>query len=710
MHKIFSRALVFFLFLFCFEPTFSQDYYYKGNVVAWAEMPGIVGLSSKPSDPAKSTIFDDHLDVRFGTGNSAITRLITYYVASEKDAADISTHKFPDNFDEAYSEHMQTQGRKDLNKGVDVDAFSLQSFGARAYRNGTWQLLELDYKFVKRRWLLPNGEMINDEMPVILIKGLKPDCYVQIYYSAKFEGMYGQNIFYLNSKFPKQSIDYYFEYKVPKTLAAYRFCGPFNMADSCFTETKEFSKDEIAMKMKIKMGNLKAINYTHNAREADALPHVVFDFFTINAVKQVYHDNGNAVYDYVAMRPKNFEWISIADTSVGYDKIYIKHFAALRKFLKAMPPLKADSGALGFLKVYRDSLVNYRYISNNQIAFNEEHLRDVGLFDHLAKRRLPEQHDQLLQELLWETGRFYYRANVMDKRFGIHSPLYRAHFAYEHSFTIVPENNLYHLYLGRPNGVKYYANELPYYFEGAVAKLSPLNFSASDTAKASKISKFIRLHEGTANENTRVENALAQIDLSKNEIDLKGKLSLSGQYSTILRHYYYGDPIDSTIAVHYFKKCLDKPMVKEKMLKTASKSSEYPFRTSFNYAEKLALSKTTELNLSNWFSFVLNKSVLPAMPSHDYYFDFTFSDVYNYVLSFSKPVDISNSHAFKKSLSNRYFELQSEILKQDDGTFLAKVNLQVKEPRIQLADMQLLQDMLIALDEINNFKCEVKAL
>ena len=117
----------------------------------------------------------------------------------------------------------------------------------------------------------------------------------------------------------------------------------------------------------------------------------------------------------------------------------------------------------------------------------------------------------------------------------------------------------------------------------------------------------------------------------------------------------------------------------------------------------MTLQSDKYLHLKNWFSFVLGSFSLPEKPCHDYYIDFDFSDAYNFLLDFGSPVEITNVSAFSKSIRNDFFELESQVVKNSDTSYLLKVKVVVKERRIPEDKLDLLMDMVKHLDEINNF-------
>jgi hypothetical protein len=408
----------------------------------------------------------------------------------------------------------------------------------------------------------------------------------------------------------------------------------------------------------------------------------------------------------VLTKSRNFEWVFSTDTSVtDYTKIYDQQSASVRKFLTMLPPSGNDSQNVVFFHALCDTFNNFRYISSNSMFYNESNLANVLSGDHLLKRRLPEiWFGKIYQDILNNNKIFYYFVNVQDKRYGEHTMKYRVHNGYERNLIAIPNKNSYIYFMPRVGGVKYHLNELPFYFEGTMAALTPSNFQEDTKHRMLKVFKLIKTHSGTYNENTRTENASVKINLDSLQARFTIKESLSGQFSTILRHLYLGELIDSTIARFYFKSCVDKPGMKHSKVKLSSHITEFPFRYNFNCNADIAFKDTFNLNISNWFSFPISKASLPVKPELDYYFDFDFSDSYNFLLEFNQRVNISNADLFGKKINNEFFELDSEIKRNSETAYMLKVKLIVKQKSIPFQKAGLLMQLVSELDQINNFK------
>lgn len=703
------RSVVTSVFLLLLTHTFNaQKKIFGDGKISWENnKPDVLSANDSKYEKNDLVILDDKTDFYFyASYNEKVVRDITFKISTEKGKEIIENFSLPESFDYALDACFYKQGRNSRIKIPFISDFNLKSLVARKFENGKWTALEFDYKYVPVNWISGSGEYLKDDAIIFKFLGLKAGDIVEIKYELQFDSGYGSNVFYLNSKYPKINCEYNFYYKTDKYITEYAYVLPIFVPDSAVSQTfmESEQKDYLINIQKVRMKNLKAINYPANSFEGKNLPHIFVDFTFYRIITGSYSSNSGKVYETQLVRAKHFEWLILKDTTNYYTKIYDKHFATLRKFTAGLPSLESDTTRKTFFKALCDTFNSYKYISANQLFYNESNLLNVSSSDHLVKRRLvSNQVWMLYRDILNDAKVFYYIANVQDKRYGEHSIYYRAHYAYERNLFAIPSGDSYIYFMTRYNGVKYHLNELPFYYEGVTAALSPKNFQEDVKDKDGKFFKFIKTHKGTFNENTRTENVSVRVSLDSLKANLTFKESLSGQFSTVLRHLYLKDPIDSTLEAWYFKKCTDKPGSKDAKIKLSSKIADFPFRYTFNCTENISLQTPKFIPFKNWFSFFLSSSSIPEKPGHDYYIDFDFSDAYNFSIDFGIPVDISNSSAFSKNINNDFFELESQIIKNSESNYLLKVKLVVKERRIPEEKMSLLMDLIEDLDEINNF-------
>lgn len=699
---------LFVLFILCIAASIavSQSTVFGDVAVKWASLKvPVVPELSKEISSSDIVILDDKAEFYFyASNNEKIVRNILFKINTAKGLELFQSFKLPESFDNAYDANLYKQGRKAKIKMPFIAEYHVRKFGARKISNNRWLPVNYKFKFDKLRWIKYTGEFINDEVTIFQLQDLEVGDVVEVKYESDFNSMYGSNLFYMQSAYPKLNCEYDFIYKVNKKYADYSFILPMNLKDSAVNRTYFEDGEFVIFTDKVKAKNTTAVNYPANICESKTMPHVFADFKFYRVVNGSYPTGSGRIYEYDLFRPKKFEWIIYTDTVNNFTKIYDKQFAGIRKFVATLPRLASDSTNTVFFKALCDTFNNFRFISANQLFYNESALYNLYSGDHLLKRRLVEHTMwKLYRDLLNDTKIFYYVANIEDRRYGEHSMSYRTHYAYENNVIAIPSGNSYIYFMPRYEGIKYHLNELPFYYEGALAALNARNFQEDVKNKEDKKFKIMKTHKGTYNENTRTENATIKISLDSLKANLTIKESLSGQFSTVLRHLYLNEYIDSTIAPHYFKKCLDKPGASGQKIKLSSSINEFPFRYTFNCSEKITLSDAKSLNLKNWFSFPISKLAIPEMPTHDYYFDFDFSDSYNFMLDFGKAVEIKNLSDFAKKTNNEYFELESEIVKNSETTYLVKVKLAVKQLKLPLKQIQLLGNVIAGLEDLNNF-------
>ncbi|MES2681620.1 MAG: hypothetical protein V4635_17120 [Bacteroidota bacterium] len=701
---------MFLLSLFFAADLIAQKNFFGEEPVLWeSNKPYVIPAEYENYLRSDVVVLEDHTSFYFySSTNERLVRKIVLRINNKNGLEAAGNHKLPESFDRAYDAHLFKQGRQARIGTPFISEYHINHFAARKFAAGKWSEVPFKLKYETIRWIKSSGEFADDQVSTFQLQNLSIGDIVEIYYDAAFNSNYGSNLFYFNGRYPKLKVEYDFIYKVNKRFAGYAFICPVNIKDSVISKTITDQKEDVIKTDKILLKNLSGINYGANSFESKTIPHVFADFRFYRVVNNSYPVDGGRLYEIDYIRPRNFEWLVIADTNNYYTRIYDKQFASIRKFVSTLPPSGKDSTNKIFFKALCDTFNNFRYISSNHLFYNESNLYDVYSADHLLKRRLIEHSlIKVYKDILNDNKIFYYSVNVQDNRYGEHSLSNRSHYAYENSLICIPNGKSYIYFMPRFNGIKYHLNELPFYFEGSLAALYPHNFQEEVKNKDDKFFKFIKTHKGTFNENTRTENVTVKISIDSLKTTLAIKESLSGQFSTVIRHLYLNEFIDSTIAPLYFKRCTDKPNAIGAKVKLSSHIGEFPFRYTFNCSERIPMQNKQALDIRHWFSFIISKHSFPELPTHDYYFDFDFTDTYNFLLDFDSAVEIRNLANFTKKINNDFFELESEIIKNSDSNYLLKVRLAVKERKIPVEKVGLINELVETLEELNNFSLEL---
>lgn len=628
--------------------------------------------------------------------NKTLKRTVLLKIINESGLKSLTSVSLPESFDIAENSEFFQQGRLSKIKIPFVQSYYLQYFIARVIKpNGKVINLKPEQTYETFRWIKPTGEYINDNISIFSFKNLSVGDLLEYSYEVEYKPNYGGNMIYLSSKWPKINVEYDFKYLALPENKNYKFILTTNIPDSCVTLEHDLKYVDLAsVTEKIKLKNIQRVNYFIHSFSASQLPQVYINLnYTIKVVK-------NRSYS-VANLP-DFKWANLPARE-DYKTWYIKYPNDIRKFISSMPVFVNDSNSLKFLKAFSDTLNSFKYYSANYMFYNDPRLYSLYSTDHLFKRRLSEMNlIDIYESILDEKGVFYYITNIRDKRLGEHNPLIRNQ-AYENIILAIPTKKSLIFLVPRYHGLKFFLNELPFYYEGDMAALFPINYEKRENIKIGNHLRFIKTYSGTSNENIRIENSIIKVNNDSLKCSLHIKESLSGQFSTILRPFYLKEFIDSTINPIYFKKCVDKPNAINQKLNLISKSEEYPFKFVFNCSENIPFENSGAIDLTNWFSFVLNKNLIFEKPTHDFYFDFPFSDIYNFVFEFNTAVDIKNSNEINRSINNDYFGLEC-VLKKQDNTYLLTVITKVKKKMLPKEEAVKLMDFVAELDRVNNLK------
>src|SRR5262249_21433773 len=157
----------------------------------------------------------------------------------------------------------------------------------------------------------------------------------------------------------------------------------------------------------------------------------------------------------------------------------------------SMPVFEKDSNGVKFMKAVSDTLNAFKYYSANYMYYNDPRLYSLYSTDHLFKRRLSQMNLlHIYESILTEKGIFYYITNVQDKRLEENNPLIRNR-AYENIILSIPSKKGYMYLVPRYNGLNYFFNELPFYYEGAIAALFPINYEKRESDTIGNHFKFI---------------------------------------------------------------------------------------------------------------------------------------------------------------------------------------------------------------------------
>ncbi|MGZ4033318.1 MAG: hypothetical protein ACXVPU_01845 [Bacteroidia bacterium] len=624
-------------------------------------------------------------------------------INTEKGVQKFKSISLPESFDIGSDKCLDQQGRKSFIQAPYMYDFKIIHFAARVLKK-SGEVLDLtaNIKSNKVFWLESNGQKFEGFNYIFSFENIEPGDVVEYNYEIDFKGKYGGNLFFFNGAVPKQNSTLQVKYSVTKQYGDEQIIYSGNGADSALTKSRVTEETEVISIYSYNFKNLESVNYPVNSCSGKTLPYVYVD---LNFVSFIIGMRGISNIGIAHKnRGPNFEWFYTKTLAGPEVELYDKQHASIRKFLSAIPKDESNPDNTAFLTKLSDTLNTLKYVAAEAMNSGENAQYSVSSGEWLLKGKLIEEFlDKIYWQLLTEAKIPKNIICVEDKRLGEHRTDTRTTYKYEYNLLGINNGKSILYMMPRINGIKYYLDEIPFYIEGTTAAL--MNHDANGGLG---VVNFIRTSSSTEDENVRTENGMLRINLDSNIVNVSIKENLNGQFSTIARHAYLNETIDSTINPVYFKKCTDKPNAKNISIKKTFASNKFPFKSSFTCSEKIEYSNALEVPLKNWFSFTFNKQLIPERPNFDFYFDFQYSDTYNYMIQFNKPAEILNVNDFIKSIHNTNFELSSSLIKQSETTYLLNIVVKVKDPILSKADGQMLVDLTNELEGLNNLSLIIK--
>lgn len=705
------------LFLLACPFVYSQDLSFKKYVFEWPDAKPDISKMTNSFNDNDLVVINENVKINVVDRLSqTLTKTCILKINNAAGLKKASVLLLPESFDIGADKHYSQQGQESKRKIPYIYKNRIIYYAARVLKaDGKVINLPIDSRTEFVYWNYYDGLQLSDYEYFFSNKGLETGDILEYSYKIEFQGRYGYNLFYFNGEVPKQNVNFEIKYSPinidgsTQVFADYNIINSSNGADSVLQKSSIY--DDVKAKKHFiysyNYKNLTSINYPLNSRSGKTLPHVFVDLNFLSFYGMSHVPNEALI---LADRGPQFEWIFAGkNDSFGYQaSVYDKQHAAVRKFLTKFPSTINDDV---YYTSLCDSLNAQRFVSAQSMRYSENSQYSVSSGEWLTKRKIVEEFmEELYWQLLNEKKRTTYFVSVQDKRLGEIKFNTHVDTKYQFVFLGVPNGNTIRFILPRYKGLKYNSDELPFYLEGVNAAVSAVNYSifnmsnfttSNDYYRLARVFKFIKTPGSTENENVRIENGVFNIDLDSAIIRANIKENLNGQFSTIIRPIYFNELIDSTVYPVYFKKCTDKPNAKNIKIKSTSRSNVFPFKYSFNCSEDISLINPSELSLKDWFSFVLNNSMIDQLPNFDFYVDFKYSDMYNYLLQFNRSVTIENISEFTKSINNKYFELNSNLVKQSESSYLLSLNVKVKQEVIPKEDGQLLLDLVKELDSLN---------
>jgi hypothetical protein len=615
----------------------------------------------------------------------------------------IKNLQLPENFDLTNPPNWYVQGRFKDRKDPFIYSYRINYFAARLLRAvKKFSELSINYKSEKVCWVDNDGHRIYDYVHNFTFDDLNVGDILEYIYEANVDWNHKQHVVYPNSGYPKLNYDLEVKLGIRSDLKNIDLVYNHAIPGTAFKKSFQNKNGDVVHTFNYHFGYLKGYNTIGLLMPGFTLPSISINHGAYSSFRSSGNNAANVSYAF-----DKYKWMLFVDTT--RNNLYDKYHTNIRKFVSGIPAFPEDSTGNMFAAQLLDTLNKLKFISTESMNYGDIPQYAMPSSEQLLKGRLTEEFViKNYQDFLSERGINYYNGIIIDKRKAVINHEYRNNYGLERRVIIIPEGNRLKYYVPRHRGVSYLPDELPFYFEGTSCALMPCS-NCSGKGVKQQIA-FVGVPKSTFNENIRSEAASIKVNNDSMKLGFVIKENLSGQFSTLLRHFYNNDFIDSTVRADVYKKCTDKPGFGSTVIKKVSLQKRFPFKQTYNCSGAVKLVNKNQINLSNWFSFIWKKEQFYKVPNHEIYPDFQFTDSYNFLFEFGKPVEILNQEDFTKKLSNDYFEITSNLVKQDTDKFLLSVIVKIKQDMIPEKDVSRITDFVSVLDELNKLKLNYKTL
>ncbi len=682
-----------------------KDFIWPDNFVNYKKVPD--SLNTEDAVVLKEVV---------ACGNNFISKRIAIKIQTGDGIDKFKKIQLPENYDLTNSLNENKFGRFKGRKDPFIYSYKPHYFAARIIKPNRKIIdLSINITSVKVYWIVTGGERIYDFLYNIELGDLEVGDILEYTYEADIDWRGGVINYYPNESNTK--LDYNLTVtanSTPKFNTIDFIDGHYRQTNSVKTNSV-YSNGSLVTTKEVHFDYLKAIRYPGNIRPGTNLPHfsINYGIYYMQTPKPQHsrYSNMELPKKFFVLNPN--VWVIFSDSS-KYSPANNNYNNNLRKFLVNFDySFTSDSAGIKYMTRVADSLNTLKFVSSEDIHYSGNAQYSMASSELLNKGKITEEFVvKNYFDILNSKNIFYYKGIVIDKRQSEVRMEYRGHMNLEKKILILPYGKSFKYFMPRYKGMDYNADELPFYLEGVNCALIPAETRyIGGRPKTEKVQiLFTKTPKSFYNENTRSESGVYKVKTDSFYIGVNNKLRLGGQFSTVLRHYYNNSIIDSTIGENYYKKCTDKPHALGMKIKLVNSSKIFPFKCSYNSNGRIALASKNSLDLTNWFSFTWSKEELDKKPDHDYYVDFQFTDSYNYLFEFDKAVEVLNADDFLKKTSNDYFEISSNLVKQEDTKYLLSVIIKVKQDMIPEKDAIKIMDFVAMLDVINHFKLNYKTL
>ncbi|MBI1288467.1 MAG: hypothetical protein GC178_12920 [Flavobacteriales bacterium] len=559
-------------------------------------------------------------------------------------------------------------------KGYDPDATSEEIYRVLHYNFHYTDLVTYHLKELK----------VGDELVFKYV--------VRAPYNCNWQRFLGYRVFF-NGKYPKKK--YSFEMKISKNL-------PFMIkGENGATYTKTNQEDGETI-ISVSLKDLEGCTEEPGARPYTELPYLTVLPQPYSWLYLPYNANmGEFMPFHLALgRMRESNTVNIYRRfSVGTNDVTTNN---VRHFLERYAN---DSSSLAFRKINNDIVKDFAFLDDRDFLANYDN-RKVRIGAHLLEHKIRNvaRYDAY-RYIFVGLGLRYNTLYPCDVRAGQVGKYYYEPMADNDYLFAIGLDSTAALLLPKRSNAGYYLDELPFYYDNAVAisltgnELFPIWYKRLNSEL-----DLVRLPHQPATENHRELKTYIKLD-EKGAGSLRSDVALSGQFSTLGRHAYRHEDCDQTVNPMYCQTLLDLPSIAGKPTVSIEEEQTVPpfnFRCKTEMNAVIAAKDGNELTISltDLFPFVIEQQTIETPRHLSFYTDFEGTDRIDHVVQLDGDYELVETPTFE--LTNSYgtftFKATMENPQQLSITAIHSITAE-KIPAENIADVIRMQQ---AIQDVQN--------
>jgi len=396
--------------------------------------------------------------------------------------------------------------------------------------------------------------------------------------------------------------------------------------------------------------------------------------------------------------------ISIGNKNIQYRK--------LNEFITSnTSEITNDSLGIERLTALHNIIVKEFKYQNDLDYYDEYDSRDQRLGDFTGKKIIREiSRHNLYVALCKSLGINSVTGYITDKRSGLLSKNYVAPM-FKDDFLIVPtlKDNTIRFILPKKDGLNYYMDELPFYYENTLIRLvNLLDYLNKDEPISYQVNTY-PTPRSTLKDNKRSHTTMVDINTATGNAIYNSKINLSGQYSTLSRQCYNSSrKIDKTINPLYGKTQWQHLGAKTTALEQVKSESHFPYKANFKVTftkDKVLKTQNDQytFSLKGYFNYIVDTTLSPER-TLNYYPDFLSFDSYNYFLKLDSPLTLKNP--IKKTIENELGQFIIDISQVAPNVIKLTSLFVINHDKVSVVDFSSVLEINKEIKSINNYELQ----